>query len=96
LLSHDAEWAVAKRLLEMPEIVVRAGDAAEPHVVCHYLLQLASDFSRWYTLGNGDKSLRVINDDPALQHARLALTAGVKAALATGLRLLGMAAPDQM
>jgi arginyl-tRNA synthetase len=96
LLSHDAEWAVAKRLLEMPEIVVRAGDAAEPHVVCHYLLQLASDFSRWYTLGNGDKALRVINDDPALQHARLALTAGVKAALATGLRLLGMAAPDQM
>lgn len=96
LLTHDAEWAVAKRLLEMPEMVVRAGDAAEPHVVCHYLLQLASDFSRWYTLGNGDKSLRVINDDPSMQRARLALTAGVKAALATGLRLLGMAAPDQM
>ena len=96
MLTHEAEWAVAKRLLEMPEIVVRAGDAAEPHVVCHYLLLLASDFSRWYTLGNGDKALRVINDDPALQRARLALTAGVQAALATGLRLLGMAAPDQM
>ncbi|MDQ3339971.1 MAG: arginine--tRNA ligase [Myxococcota bacterium] len=96
LLTHEAEWGVAKRLLELPEMVVRAGEAAEPHIVCHYLLQLASDFSRWYTIGNGDKSLRVINDDAELQRARLALTAGVKAALATGLRLLGMAAPDQM
>jgi arginyl-tRNA synthetase len=96
LLTHEAEWAVAKRLLEMPEMVVRASEACEPHVVCHYLLALASEFSRWYTIGNGDKSLRVINDDPALQRARLALTAGVQAALATGLRLLGMAAPDQM
>ncbi len=96
LLTHEAEWAVAKRLLELPEMVVRAGDSCEPHIICHYLLQLAGDFSRWYTLGNGDKSLRVLCDDPALQRARLALTAGVQAALATGLRLLGIAAPDQM
>ena len=102
LLVHEAEWAVAKRLLEMPEMVVRAVErddgtaSCEPHIVCHYLLALAADFSRWYTLGNGDKSLRVINDNPELQRARLALTAGVQAALATGLRLLGMAAPDQM
>jgi arginyl-tRNA synthetase len=96
LLTHEAEWAVAKRLLDMPDIVVRAGDACEPHIVAHYLLDLAGEFSRWYTLGNGDKSLRVINPDPALQKARLALTAGVQAALATGLRLLGMSAPDQM
>jgi len=96
LLTHDAEWAVAKRLLELPELVVRAGDNAEPHVICHYLLQLAGDFSRWYTLGNGDRSLRVLCDDPELQRARVALVAGVQAALATGLRLIGMAAPDQM
>jgi arginyl-tRNA synthetase len=96
LLAHDAEWAVAKRLLELPEIVVRAGDSCEPHIVCHYLLALAGDFSRWYTLGNEHKELRVIVDDPALTRARLALTAAVQATLATGLRLLGMAAPDQM
>jgi arginyl-tRNA synthetase len=96
LLTQPAEWAVAQRLLDMPEIVVRAGDNCEPHVICHYLLSLAADFSYWYTLGNGDRALRVINDDPELQRARLALTAGVKAALATGLHLLGMVAPDQM
>jgi len=95
-LAHDAEWAVAKKLLELPDIVVRAADNSEPHGVAHYLLALAGEYSRWYTLGNGDPSLRVLCDDPATRKARLALVAAVQAVLATGLGLLGMAAPDQM
>jgi arginyl-tRNA synthetase len=96
-LAHDAEWAVAKRLFDLPELAVRAAEACEPHLLCHYLLQLAGDFARWYTLGNGDRSLRVIvPDDPALQRARLALTAAVQAVLATGLGYLGIGAPDWM
>ncbi|MBA2540856.1 MAG: arginine--tRNA ligase [Deltaproteobacteria bacterium] len=95
-LTHDAEWAVARRLMELPDVVVRAADAAEPHLVCHYLLQLAGEFSYWYTQGNGDKSLRVISDDLDVMSARLALTAAVQAAMATGLGLLGIGAPDWM
>lgn len=95
-LTHDAEWAVAKKLLELPDIVVRAADNGEPHGVAHYLLQLAGEYSRWYTQGNGDPSLRVLCEDPVTRKARLALVAGVQAALATGLGLLGIAAPDQM
>ncbi len=96
LLTHDAEWAVARRLLELPDVVTRAGDSAEPHLVCHYLLQLASEFSYWYTLGNGDKSLRVLCEDPKLQQARRALAAAVRAAMASGLGLLGIGAPEWM
>ncbi len=95
-LTHDAEWAVAKKLLELPEVVVRAGDNSEPHGIAHYLIELAGEFSRWYTLGSSDASLRVIVDDAATRSARLALVAGVQAALATGLSLLGIAAVDQM
>ena len=96
LLQHDAEWAVALRLCAFPEAVVRSGEAAEPHVICHYLLQLAADFSRWYTLGNGEPALRVVCDDPATRRARLALVAAVQATLRDGLAMLGIAAPDQM
>ena len=96
LLQHDAEWAVALRLSGFPDAVVRSAEAAEPHVICHYLLQLAADFSRWYTLGNGDASLRVVCDDPATRRARLALVAAVQATLRDGLAMLGIAAPDQM
>jgi arginyl-tRNA synthetase len=96
LLVQDAEWAVAKRMFDLPEICLRAAEACEPHLLCHYLLSLAGDFARWYTLGNGDKALRVIVDDPPLQRARLALTAAVQAVLATGLGFLGIGAPDWM
>lgn len=95
-LAHDAEWAIARRLLDFPEIVVRSLEACEPHVICHYLLQLAADFSRWYTLGNGDPSLRVLCSDADTQRARLALVAAVQATLRDGLGMLGIAAPDQM
>ncbi len=95
-LTHDSEWAIARRIAELPDIVVRAADAAEPHLICHYLLQLAGDFSYWYTQGNGDKSLRVITDDPEVMSARLALTAAVQQTMATGLGLLGIGAPDWM
>jgi arginyl-tRNA synthetase len=95
-LTHDAEWAVAKKIFEFPEIVVRAGDNTEPHVICHYLLDLAGEFSRWYTLGNSDPPLRVLCEDPVIRRARLALVAAVQATLSEGLSLLGIAAPDQM
>jgi arginyl-tRNA synthetase len=95
-LGHDAEWAIARRLLDFPDAVVRASEACEPHVICHYLLQLAADFSRWYTLGNGDAALRVLCDDPETRRARLALVAAVQATLRDGLGMLGIAAPDQM
>jgi arginyl-tRNA synthetase len=95
-LAHDAEWAVARRLIEFPDAVVRASDACEPHVICHYLLQLAAEFSRWYTLGSSDASLRVLCDNAATRRARLALTAAVQATLRDGLAMVGIAAPDQM
>jgi len=95
-LGHDGEWAVACRLLEFPDAVVRSSEACEPHIIGHYLLQLAADFSRWYTLGNGDPSLRVLCDDAPTRRARLALVAAVQATLRDGLAMLGIAAPDQM
>lgn len=96
LLTTDAEWAVARRLLDFGGVVARAGASCEPHLVCHYLLELAGDFSRWYTAGNGDAALRVLCDDPALRAARLTLVAATQAALASGLALLGLGAPAQM
>ncbi len=92
-LGQEAEWTVAKRMFDLPDVAVRAAEACEPHLLCHYLLSLAGDFARWYTLGNGDKALRVIVDDAELSRARLALTAAVQAVLATGLGFLGVGAP---
>jgi arginyl-tRNA synthetase len=95
-LTHDAEWAVARRLLDLGDTVARATAGCEPHILAHYLLDLAGEFSRWYSLGNSDRSLRVLCDDTPTRQARLVLTATVQTVLARGLGLLGIRAPDVM
>jgi arginyl-tRNA synthetase len=64
--------------------------------VARYLLDVCAAFSRWYTLGNQDAALRVITPDAATTRARLALAAATRGVLATGLGLLGLAAPEEM
>jgi arginyl-tRNA synthetase len=46
-LAQDAEWAVAKRLLDFGDALTRVIDGNEPHVLGHYLVDLCGDFSRW-------------------------------------------------
>ncbi len=89
-LTAPGEWTLARRILDYADMAVRAGNNAEPHIICHYLLELAGDFSRFYTAGNGDPGLRVLCDDLVTQHARLALTAATKRVLGHGMALLGL------
>ena len=96
LLTTDEEWAVARKLLDFPAAVVAATPRCEPHFVCHYLLDLAGMFSRWYAAGNDDARLKVLCADDATRIVRVALMTAVMAVMADGLRLLGMAAPDRM
>jgi arginyl-tRNA synthetase len=95
-LTHDLEWALARKLIEIGEVVHRAATANEPHIVSRYLLDVCAAFSRWYTSGTQDRSLRVLVDDPVVSRARLTLVAATKDVLARGLNLLGMQAPESM
>jgi arginyl-tRNA synthetase len=96
LLTHESEWAVARRLLDFGDHVARAAASCEPHILAHYLLDLAGDVSRWFTLGNDEPRLRVLVDDPAVRSARLALVEIVRHALEQGLGILGLHAPERM
>ena len=93
LLASDFEWGLARLLTDFPDVVARAAHGNEAHPVSRYLLDVTKAFSRWWTEGNGDKSLRIIIDDPPLQAARVALTAATAEVLRTGLALLGIDAP---
>ena len=95
-LAHDVEWALALKLSELPDVVQRAAAADEPHLVARYLLDLCAAFSRWYTAGTQDASLRVLCEDEATSRARLALVGATREILRRGLGLLGIAAPDSM
>ncbi|HEX8818413.1 MAG TPA: arginine--tRNA ligase [Archangium sp.] len=97
LLTLPEEQAVLRAIARLPVVVQEAAEQLEPSFVARWLLELAAEFSRYYTLGNQDRTKRVlVEDNEPLKAARLALTDATRAALAAGLSLLGIATPENM
>ena len=97
LLADPAELALMRQIALYPRIVEGAAVAHEPHRIAFYLYDLASEFHALWTLGNASPHLRfIIQNDRELTLARLVLIQGVVTVLASGLGLLGVAAPDEM
>ena len=91
-LVQDDELTLIRRLVEFPDVVREAAAALEPHRVTFYLLELAAAFHGYYNR----KENRVVSEDRELSRARLALVGGVRQAIAGGLALLGVTAPERM
>lgn len=89
-LTLAEEQSLIKRLLQFPLVVAGAARALEPHRIAYYLQELAGIFHPYYNRH------RVIGDDLALTHARLALATGVGLVIRNGLELLGVSAPEKM
>jgi arginyl-tRNA synthetase len=95
-LSGEHEWAVARALIDFPDVVAKAAADSEPYLVSRYLLDLGAAYSRWYSAGNTDPAARILAPDPAVRQARLALLATTRETLRAGLAILGLGAPDAM
>ncbi len=96
-LDDPAEIALMRRIALYPRLVEAAAIAHEPHRVAFYLYELASEFHALWTKGKDSPHLRfIIQNDPEMSMARLALVQGVVTVLASGLGLLGVGAPDEM
>jgi arginyl-tRNA synthetase len=97
LLSDPAELALMRQVALYPRVIEAASAAHEPHRIAFYLFDLASEFHALWTLGNAAPHLRfIIQNDRQMTLARLVLVQGVVTVLASGLALLGVAAPDEM
>ena len=97
LLSDAAELDVIRRLAQYPRQVDAAAAAHEPHRLAFFLYELASDFHTLWNKGKEAPHLRfVIETDQMSSYARLALVQAVMSVLASGLAILGVAAPDEM
>ena len=80
-----------------PRMIEAAAHAHEPHRVAFYLYELASEFHAQWTRGKDLPHLRfIIQNDPELTAARLALVQGIVTVLASGLTVLGVEAPSEM
>jgi arginyl-tRNA synthetase len=89
-LSSPDERRLIKRLALFPKLVASATAAYRPHMIADYLLELASDFSKFYT------NCPVLQAGPAEKAARLKLVSAYRQVLKNGLWLLGIDAPERM
>ena len=90
LLQNERELALCARLASFAELVQDAAAGYAPHQIAFYLKDLAADFHSWYN------AERMLVEDEALKLARLALAAAVRQVLVTGLKMLGVSAPESM
>ena len=91
VLGEPAERDLALQLLSMPSVVVATAEHLQPHRLCTYLYETASAFTTFY---EKCPVLRAETDE--LRSSRLALCELTARALALGLSLLGIEAPDRM
>jgi arginyl-tRNA synthetase len=86
--SHEDKLIVA--LSRYPEVVEAAALNHEPHMLAHYLRELANEFHPYYN------AHQFLVDDADLRDARLNLIQATRQVIANGLGLLGVSAPDSM
>jgi len=96
-LIDTGEVSLLRRLALYPRTVEAAAAAHEPHRIAFYLYELASEFHAQWTRGKDLPHLRfIIQNDRETTTARLALVEGIVIVLASGLKLLGVSAPEEM
>ena len=96
-LTDEAEIALIRRLAQFPRVVEAASLAHEPHRIAFYLYDLAADFHSLWNRGKDLPQLRFIyENDRELTRARVALVAGTKRVLSSGLGILGVEALHEL
>ncbi len=90
LLVEPQEHALITRLWRFPDVLSTAAKNYEPHLICHYLRDLAQDFHAYYN------AHAFIIEQESLRNARLCLVQAVRQTIKNGLTLLNVSAPEKM
>ena len=89
-LQGPQAQALMLQLAKYPEMLTAAAEGEAPHDVTFYLRDLAASYHSYYD------AERILVDDEAVKHARLALVAATAQVLHNGLAVLGVSAPVRM
>jgi len=89
-LAEPHEKSLMSSLSRYPEVIELAAANRAPQHLVHYLRDLANDFHTYYNAHT------FIVDDAELRDARLTLIGATRTVIASGLRILGVSAPEAM
>lgn len=90
LLTESHELQLMRSVGRFPEVIESAAESRAPHQLAHYLHALATDLHSYYN------AHQFLVDDENLRNARLNLVLATRIVLETGLKLLGVSAPEEM
>lgn len=90
LLKEEEELDLVRKMIDYPSVILRLHDTLEPQNLAQYLTELSAIFHKFYF------DFRVVTDELELSKARLTLVCAVKTVLASGLKILGISAPNKM
>jgi arginyl-tRNA synthetase len=90
LLKEKEEIALIKKILQLQDVLNICHKTLDPYALTVYLQEVAEAFHKFYDLH------RVLGQEEALTHARLALIQAARVVLATGLELMGISRPESM
>ncbi len=89
-LVEKEELDLINKIAYLPDTIIGAALALEPHRLTTYAHELAGSFHCFYT------QCRVLNPDKELEQARLALVDAVRITLRNVLKIIGVKAPKKM
>jgi arginyl-tRNA synthetase len=92
LLTNDHEKQLMTQLSRFSDIVMKAAEQLEPHLLANYLKDLATDLHAYYD-ASGKK---ILVEDDKLRNARICLIKATQYVLQNGLDLLSLSAPEKM
>ncbi len=90
LLTEDHELQLMRSISRFPETIESSARIRAPHQVAHYLQDLATDLHSYYN------AHQFLVDEENLRNARLNLILATRIVLESGLKLLGVSAPEEM
>lgn len=97
LLNDEDELKLLKLLAGWPRQVEIAALAREPHRLCYFLYEIAGQFHMLWNKGKDNTLLRfIVQQNPELTRARLAMIQGVANVIASGLELFGVTPLQEM
>ncbi|MCG8324270.1 MAG: arginine--tRNA ligase [Thiotrichales bacterium] len=89
-LDAPKEVLLTGKLSEYADVLERAADNHEPHLLVYYLKELANEFHTYYD------THRVLDRPEPVKMARMGLCLAVKQVINNGLSVLGVSAPEKM
>lgn len=96
-LGDAGELALIRLIAQWPRQVEAAASAHEPHRIAFYLYDLAAAFHAHWNRGREEPGLRfVVEGDPELTRARLALVQGIGFVIGSGLKVFGVTPVEEM